>query len=295
MPQCIERDGITWLRPWLMRPREDVQAYVRRHRLKHIDDSSNEDMRFARNRLRLQVWPGLIGAFSDAEVALANSATWARDAAQCLEEIAAVDIQRISSAAGLEVKAWLALSTARRNNALRAWVRLQIGQAAPASLLTRMPLELPHSRSARWAVPGGELRSYRGVLRYAPAAKRTARAAARESLLSVRRAGARALPGWGGRLEVSRVARGGVPLAWLAHLELRPRRGGEQFQSGIGRPPRSLKKQYQAAGIAAWERDGPLLYSGGQLVYVPGLGIDARVVALDGQPQMDLRWVPDTP
>jgi len=81
-----------------------------------------------------------------------------------------------------------------------------------------------------------------------------------------------------------------VPLAWLAHLELRPRTGGEQFQAAIGRPPRSLKKQYQSADVPQWQRDGPLVYSGGQLLFVPGLGLDARVLALPGQAQLNLHW-----
>ena len=98
------------------------------------------------------------------------------------------------------------------------------------------------------------------------------------------------LPGWAGELRVQRTVQGGVPLAWLGQLELRERTGGEQFQAGIGRPPRSLKKQYQSAGLAAWHRDGPLLYSGGQLVFVPGLGIDARMFALPGQAQVTLQW-----
>jgi len=68
--------------------------------------------------------------------------------------------------------------------------------------------------------------------------------------------------------------------------------GGEQFQAGIGRPPRSLKKQFQAAAVPAWQRDGPLIYSGGQLVFVPGLGIDARVVGLPGQELVSFQWLP---
>ena len=115
----------------------------------------------------------------------------------------------------------------------------------------------------------------------------------REALLSIRRAGVHPLPGWSGALHVRNVRDTGVPLAWLAHLELRERSGGERFQSGIGRPPRSLKKQFQAAGVPTWERTGPLVYSGGQLVFVPGLGLDARVIGLPGQPLVSLRWVPD--
>jgi tRNA(Ile)-lysidine synthase len=88
------------------------------------------------------------------------------------------------------------------------------------------------------------------------------------------------------------VKEGGVPLAWLAQAELRARSGGEQFQAGLGRPARSLKKQFQAAELPAWERSGPLVYSGGQLVFVPGLGIDARVIGLPGQPLVTLLWEP---
>ena len=117
-------------------------------------------------------------------------------------------------------------------------------------------------------------------------------APSRESTLAIRRAGRYRLPGWGGAVHATRVDEGGVPLAWLAHLDLRERQGGEQFQAGFSRPARSLKKQYQAAGVPEWERGGPLVFSGGQLVFVPGLGIDARVVGLPGQAQMMLAWEP---
>ena len=86
------------------------------------------------------------------------------------------------------------------------------------------------------------------------------------------------------------VRQDGVSLAWLGHVELKMRLGAEQFQAGMLRPPRSLKKQFQAAAVPPWQRTGPLLFSGGQLVFVPGLGIDARVIALPGQPQVALRW-----
>ena len=117
-------------------------------------------------------------------------------------------------------------------------------------------------------------------------------APAREASLSILGTGVCELPGWSGALHVDVVPEMGVPLAWLAHLELRERGGGEQFQAGIGRPPRSLKKQFQGGGVPAWARTGPLIYSGGQLVFVPGLGLDARVIGLPGQPMVALRWVP---
>ncbi len=74
MPKSVRRDGVTWARPWLEQPREAIEAYLRRHRLRWIDDDSNDDDRFARNRLRRRVWPALADAFTDAEGALAAAA-----------------------------------------------------------------------------------------------------------------------------------------------------------------------------------------------------------------------------
>jgi tRNA(Ile)-lysidine synthase len=293
MPQVVEREGICWARPWLEVSDAQIAAYVRRHRLKYIDDDSNADTRLARNRLRLQVWPALTDAFPQAEAALAAAATWSQEADAALRELAADDLAGIADARGLDVARWSLLSTPRRSNALRTWLKDAVGAAAPASLVTRLLDELKPRQSARWPVAGGELQQHRSRLRPVVVKETAAvRALAPETALGIRRAGRHALPGWGGVLQVTRVAAEGVPLAWLAHLELRPRSGSERFQAGIGRPPRSLKKQFQAAGVAAWERGGPLVYSGGQLVFVPGLGLDARVIGLPGQPQVQLHWLP---
>jgi tRNA(Ile)-lysidine synthase len=292
MPRCAVREGITWLRPWLSRSRDEIDAYVRRHRLKHIDDDSNDDSRFARNRLRLEVWPALSGAFPQAESALAMSAGWAQEASDLLHEVALRDLVDVGQGDALNIDAWSKLSLSRRSNALRSWLATRHGDPAPATLVTRLLDELDPLRSARWLLPGAELRLHRGRLRYQVIRSCETSALPAPATISIRRAGRYRLTAWAGTLTVTRVREGGVPLAWLAHCELRVRGGGEQFQAGTGRPPRSLKKQYQAAGIAAWERGGPLVYSGGQLVFTPGLGIDARVIGLPGQALVTLQWLP---
>ena len=294
MPRLIEREGITWARPWLDTPREAIDAYVRRLRLRHIDDDSNADPRYARNRLRLQVWPALSAAFPAAEASLADASNWAQQALVCMNEIAALDLDVIANSNGLDIAAWRSLSGARQGNALRAWLKSQSGVPANANLVQRLLAEIALRQSARWPMAGGELRSYRGRLHFEVSAGPSATPGShdREITLSVLRAGSHALPGWGGVLNVMQVEEGGVPLAWLAHLSLRARGGAERFQSGLGRPPRSLKKQFQAAGLPAWQREGPLVYAGGQLVFVPGLGLDARVIGLPGQPQVTMDWRP---
>ncbi len=162
MPRQARRAGIVWARPWLDMPRDSIEAYVRRHRLSWVDDGSNDDPRFARNRLRQRVWPALLQAFADAEVSLAGAATRAQQAAALASEVAALDLPAVTEGAALVLAPWLALSPARRRNALRAWLLERLGQGPPASLLDRLFDELPRTVAGRWPAPEGELRLYRG-------------------------------------------------------------------------------------------------------------------------------------
>ena len=83
--------------------------------------------------------------------------------------------------------------------------------------------------------------------------------------------------------------------ARLRGCELRVRSGGERFQATPGGRARSLKKQFQAAGVPAWQRHAPLLYDrDGHLLWVPGLGVDARALAPATAPQWRLVWLPAT-
>ena len=103
------------------------------------------------------------------------------------------------------------------------------------------------------------------------------------------------LPGSLGTITVTRVERGGVASTLLAHTTLRQREGGERFQIHANSVPRSLKKQFQALRVPPWSRDGPLVFAGDRLLFVPGLGVDARAVADQGQAQMTLAWAPSKP
>ena len=171
MPASIRREGVTWARPWLEMPREAIEAYVRRHRLAHIDDDSNADARFARNRLRLEVWPALEAAFPAAEASLAAAARWAQGAAAALAEGADADLAAVCDEGSLDIASWRGLSPARQSNLLRAWLRRSTARVPPASLVERLLREVPARGSMRWPIGAGELRSYRGRLRYEPTAR----------------------------------------------------------------------------------------------------------------------------
>ncbi|MFO1273421.1 MAG: tRNA lysidine(34) synthetase TilS [Rubrivivax sp.] len=293
MPAVAEREGLLWLRPWLYLPREAVEDYVRRHRLRYSDDASNADPRYARNRLRAQVWPALARAFGDAEPQLAAAAQRAAEAAAALSELAALDAGRCVVEGTLLRDEWLRLSEARRTLLLRHWLHGVAGDA-PESLVERLAGELPSVRQGRWPAPGGECRLYRGGLGYArvldPAG--VPPAATQPMTMDLSRPGRHAVAPWQGHFVVRRCRAGGIAAERLRRAELRPRAGGESFQLEPGAMARSLKKQYQARGVPAWRRGGPLLFDGGLLLYAPALGIDARARAPAGEPQLQVEWEP---
>ena len=288
MPAIVRREGVTWARPWLDQPREAIEAYLRRHRLRHIDDDSNGDPRFARNRLRTLAWPALLRAFPDAEVSLASAARWAQEAAAGLDQWAAVDLQAVASADALDIAAWRALPSARQGNALRAWLRQRFGKGAPATLVSRLGAELDERASRRWPAPAGELRSYRGRLRFEKTSP--SKPSAPPLRVDLSRAGAHEFAAWHGRFIVAPATSKGLGVAMAQRLELRDRRPGDRFQAGPDRPPRSLKLQYQAQGVPAWQRTGPIVCHAGEPVFVPGLGLDERARAADGEAQIRLVW-----
>ena len=297
MPRVVERDGLTWARPWIARTGAEIDAYVASIGVDVATDPSNADPRFARSRLRAQVMPALRQAFPAADAALAAVARRAGEARAVLDEVATEDLQRIGAGETLPLVAWRTLSSARRMNALRAWLAQVTTRAVPQTLLDRLLAETADDTTRRWPVDGGVLRSWRGALTLvapAPAGVTPTRARARgDGALSLLRCDLYALAGWDGALEVFATTERGIAPHRLAQVEARVRAGGEQFRLQPGGTARRLKKQFQSVGVPVEERDGPLLFDAtGTLLFVPGLGIDARAWAPAGAPQWSLRWVP---
>lgn len=296
MPRCAQREGLHWCRPWLDRPRAAIEAYVRRHRLSHVDDGSNHDPRYARSRLRQVLWPRLAADFPGAEASLAHAARRAQEAAAALEELARIDhADCVDDHERLQRQTWCRLTPARRANLLRHWLGARAPAGAPDSLVDRLLEELPVARSgSSWPLPGARLWFHRGGLHCVGAAEPTSGDSGR---LDLSRPGTYPLPAWRGALVVraARAGEAGVAAALLRDAEWGARREGLQFQRAPKTPARSLKKAFQEAGLAAAARAVPLIFARGQLVFVPGLGLDARALAGAGavEERLQLDWQPE--
>jgi tRNA(Ile)-lysidine synthase len=296
MPGEVHRDGLIWLRPWLDQPHAAIAAYTRRWKLHFVADPANEDDRYLRSRLRQRVWPTLLQQLPEVEQALAAVARRAHEARQVLDEVAAADAVVVGSDPGLRRAAWLGLSPARRANVLRHWLSRQADQAVPETLVQRLLHELPQARACQWPWGTGSLVLHRGVLLLRPAVgprpdKPTLHRVTGPKSIDLSQPGLYPLHPWPGVLRVSPLppaSKAGLPAQWLRQAQLVERQGGEQFQRHLGGPPRSLKKQFQAQDVPRWQRDVPLVVVAGQLVFVPGLGVDARAAAMPGSPRVEL-------
>jgi tRNA(Ile)-lysidine synthase len=290
--------GPVLVRPFIDTPRADLVRYVEQRGLATIEDDSNDDRSLLRNALRLDVLPRLDALRPGFRTAAARSVDLVAEAAATRRRVAADDLallQEGAPAGMLRLDALALLPPARQAWALRAWLAGQGVEAVSRARLREMLEQAHEARSdARLLLRVGdrEVRRYRGLLLL-----KTADASARDAE-SIRWSGEDeiVLAGWGGVLRFLRVhEREGFDPAWLAErpLEARPRSGGERFKPHPGRPSRTLKRLYQDAGIPEFERARlPLLWRGGELIYVAGLGSDVRLTDRDGE-RIVIEWQPD--
>ncbi len=293
MSRELQREGLSWQRPWIDHPASAIAAYARRWRLSYVNDPSNHDPRYARGRLRRDVMPALRQSFPEADGALAAVARHGQDIRQCLAALARIDLAGATLDGDLDLRRWAALDRARRANALRHWLAGQRpGQAIPESLLERVVGEAPGASAARWPWGDAWLQCHRG--RLSVVASVPAQAPATRTMVDLSAPGRHRVEGWKGFLHVT-LSETGLPPELLRAAQCCARRGGEQFRLRPRGTDRSLKKQYQAAGVPPWLRSGPLVYAGDSLLYAPGLGIDARARrrSTKGRAELlTLQWMP---
>lgn len=120
MPRRMERHGVVFHRPLLDVPGAVLRDWLLARRHGWIDDPSNRDERFVRNRIRSRLMAPLADAFPHFRAAFARSAAHAAQAQRLLAELACSDLGSIGeppTIAGLQ-----RLSRDRQGNVLRYWL-----------------------------------------------------------------------------------------------------------------------------------------------------------------------------
>jgi tRNA(Ile)-lysidine synthase len=135
MPERFERHGVVFGRPLLAIPAADLRSWLQDSGHAFVDDPSNSDERFTRNRIRAQLMPAWNACFPGFRPMLARSARHAAQAQRLLDELAAIDLDRTGEPPAIE--ALQTLTRDRQGNALRAWLRHE-GLAASAAQLDEL-------------------------------------------------------------------------------------------------------------------------------------------------------------
>ena len=136
MAPVFQRDGVPFVRPLLALAAPAIREWVAEHGIAVVEDPSNGDIAFTRNRIRHLVLPALEEAFPHYRETFARSSRHAAQAQELLETVAVEDLARMGGAPGLT--ALQQLPRARQANALRHWLRSAHNASASAAQLEEL-------------------------------------------------------------------------------------------------------------------------------------------------------------
>ena len=136
MPAQWQRLGLTWVRPLLQVEGATLRDWLTAQQQGWIEDPSNTDQRYTRNRIRAQLLPQLAAAFPQFRDTFARSSRHCAQAAQLLQEVAEADLEAVG--APPRIAALQALSPARQANVLRHWLRSAHGTTPATAQLDEL-------------------------------------------------------------------------------------------------------------------------------------------------------------
>ena len=145
MPARWRRGALAYARPLLGVPGPALRAWLRARGETWVQDPTNLDPRYTRNRIRAQLLPALQAAFPAYRRTFARSAAHAAQAQWLLNELAAQDL----AAAGQppQLASLQALPAPRQANLLRHWLATVHGQRPSSAQLAELQSQLAAART----------------------------------------------------------------------------------------------------------------------------------------------------
>ena len=124
---------VNYHRPILGVPSDQLRAWATEHGLSWIEDPSNSDESFTRNKIRKKILPHLMQTFPNFRQTLSRSAAHMAQAQTLLLELATEDLASVGNPP--HIKALQTLTEARRSNLLRHWLQGQGCRSSTAQML----------------------------------------------------------------------------------------------------------------------------------------------------------------
>jgi tRNA(Ile)-lysidine synthase len=259
-------------RPLLDQGRAELEAYAKQHKLKWIEDPSNQDRKYRRNAIRKDVIPKLEKIQPEAVANLARSASLLSDAQALLDRLALQDGKGILIKDCLQLKPLLVLYKSdlpAANNVLRYWLKMnELAMPSQERLNSwwRDLVAVKVDSQLEWTHDGKAIRLWRNQLQLAPQS--------------------------GGQWIFKTISTGsknaGLPAAWVkkaqkeGRITTKARSGSEKLQIKPNSPRKTLKNLFQEGDIPPWQRNAPLLYIDHELIAVAGVGVSYPHLVLTG-------------
>ena len=254
---------ITLWRPLLNQSRKELEAYAKEHKLKWIEDPSNQDVKYRRNAVRKTIIPALEKIQPEAIANLARSAGLIGEAQTLLDRLARQDGKTMILKDGVQLKQLLVLAKKdlpAANNVLRYWLKANSLTMPSQERLAAWWSDLNRVKTGaqlEWAHDERRIRLWRGILQIENA--KTGKWVFKTISSSSK------TPGLPSQL-VKEAQKNGL----ITQID---RSGSEKIQIKANAPRKTLKNLFQEGDIPPWHRNAPLLYISGELIAVAGVGV----------------------
>ncbi|OOG79465.1 tRNA lysidine(34) synthetase TilS [Hydrogenophaga sp. A37] len=136
MAERFERHGVVFGRPLLGLPSKVLREWLLTHGHDFVDDPTNADHRYTRNRIRALLLPAWEACFPGFRPMLARSARHAAQAQTLLDDLACIDMAQTGAPPAILMLQ--ALSRERQANVLRHWLHQIAGAAASTAQLDEL-------------------------------------------------------------------------------------------------------------------------------------------------------------
>lgn len=280
------------VRPMLGFSRERIEAFCRENRLEYVTDATNQDLSYARNRLRGEVVPILEELFSGCAERVADMAAVLREDDAYLSSLADAFLEEYSQAEGLPTAALQKLALPIRKRALMRWAEKLGSTLESVHLEELMRVCIQETSNARVALPNGRYAvCQNGRLHLTKERVRSIPNYRIPFALGVQTAGDTGI-----QISVQQAENGGdgekihnlstvSPLILTEKLDTitkdaywRPRKEGDVLL--LRGMHRKLRRLYAEAGFSPEAREQmPLLCDGEGVLWAPGIGVRDGIAA----------------
>jgi tRNA(Ile)-lysidine synthase len=269
-------------RPLLKVSRSDIENYAKTHKLKWIEDESNQNIDFDRNFIRSNVLPILKNRFNHIIKVISRTSAHLAEAQNLLDDLARIDLKKHLKSMNykhkLQVKYLNKLSNSRAKNVLRYWLEINHQLMPSKDLLDELLRQvLTAKKDAELKIDLSkdyEIRRYKDEIYIVQKNRKIHKNyeivwAGESEIL---------LPN-GNKLKFKKVKGRGISLEKIKDKKLivSNRKGGESFKVDGKRPTKKVKQLLQESYLPPWERDSlPLIFVSDELAFVPNFGIDIK-------------------